>query len=108
MCSAGGRGSRSATPSTTDRVALLPLRTRVEDHERLFPALDGTLDAAWLGPGRAHLALNAQCEPPFGLIGRIVDRTLLHRVAEVVAQRFLARAAQRLASMAGSQLDQDH
>jgi hypothetical protein len=93
--------------STTDRVAFLPLHMRVEDHERLFPALHGTLDAAWLGPGRTHLALSAQYAPPFGLIGRIVDRTLFHRVAEVVAQRFLARGAQHLASMAGSQLESD-
>ncbi len=86
-------------PITSERVASLPFRMRVQDHERLFPALEGTLDAAWLGPGRTHLALSAQYEPPFGAIGKIVDRTLLHRVAEVVAQRFLGRAAQHLASL---------
>ena len=80
-------------PMTTDRVALLPLRLRVEDHQRLFPSLEGSLDAAWLGPGRTHLALTATYDPPLGVVGRAVDRALLHRVAEAVAQRFLEAIA---------------
>ena len=83
-------------PMTADRVVLLPLRLRIEEHERLFPSLDGSLDAAWLGPGRTHLALTAGYEPPFGVVGRAVDRALLHRVAEAVAQRFLEAAAREL------------
>lgn len=83
-------------PMSTDRVASLPLRLRVEDHERLFPSLEGTLDAAWLGPGHTHLALSASYDPPFGVLGRAVDRTLLHRVAEAVAQRFLEAIAREL------------
>src|SRR5262245_28867299 len=94
-------------PMLTDRVVLLPLRLRVEDHQRLFPSLEGSLDAAWLGPGRTHLALTASYEPPFGVVGRAVDRALLHRVAEAVAQRFLEAAAReletrRLTSSAGA------
>jgi hypothetical protein len=83
---------------STDRVVSLPLRLQVEEHERLFPTLDGCLDAAWLGPGLTHLALTAQYEPPFGAVGRAVDRALLHRVAEAVAQRFLEAIARRLAA----------
>lgn len=56
------------------------------------------LAAAWLGPDRTHLALTARYEPPFGVIGRAVDRALLHRVAEAVAQRFLEAVARRLAA----------
>jgi len=90
-------------PMITDRVASLPLRLRVEDHERLFPSLEGSLDAAWLGPGRTHLAFSASYDPPFGTLGRAVDRTLLHRVAEAVAQRFLEAVARELvAGMATS------
>ena len=88
-------------PIATERVVSLPLRMRVEDHERLFPILEGTLDAAWLGPGLTHLALAMQYEPPLGVVGRVVDRALLHRVAEVVAQRFLENAARHLASLHG-------
>jgi hypothetical protein len=89
----------AGTPIATDRVVSLPLRMRVEDHERLFPTLEGSLDAAWLGPGCTHLALAMQYEPPLGVVGKVVDRALLHRVAEVVAQRFLENAARHLASL---------
>ena len=85
-------------PVSTDRIASLPLRLRVEDHERVFPELEGSLDAAWLGPGRTHLALMAQYEPPFGALGRAVDRALLHRVAEAIAQRFTEAIAWRLST----------
>jgi len=83
-------------PMTADHVVLLPLHLRVEEHERLFPSLEGSLDAAWLGSGRTHLALTANYEPPFGVVGRAVDRALLHRVAEAVAQRFLEAVAGEL------------
>jgi hypothetical protein len=83
-------------PMTTDRVALLPLRLGVEDQQGLFPSLEGSLDAAWLGPGRTHLALTATYDPPIGVGGRAADRALLHRVAEAVAQRFLEAVARDL------------
>ncbi len=83
-------------PMTTDRVVLLPLQVRFDDHQRLLPSLDGSLDLAWLGPGRTHLALTVTYEPPFGIVGQAVDRTLLHRVAEAVAQRFLESVAREL------------
>lgn len=89
-------GLEVGEPMTADRVLLLPLRLRVEEHERLFPSLEGSLDAAWLGPGRTHLALTANYEPPFGVVGRAVDRALLHRVAEAVAQRFLEAVGREL------------
>ncbi len=83
-------------PMAVYRVAQLPLRLRVVGHQGLFPSLDGTLDAAWLGPGRTHLALTANYDPPLGVVGRAVDRALLHRVAEAVAQRFLEAIAGEL------------
>ena len=82
----------------SDRIASLPLGLHVESPEWLFPSLEGSLDAAWLGHGRTHLALTAQYAPPFGLVGRVVDRALLHRVAEAVAQRFVEGVARELAT----------
>jgi hypothetical protein len=72
---------------------VLPLHIRVVHDTRLFPSLRGSLDAAWLGNGRTHLAMNAMYEPLFGLADKPVDRTLLHRVTEAVAQRFLEAVA---------------
>jgi hypothetical protein len=107
----GGRAvARSAwlevgEPLTTDRTASLPLHMRLQDHERLFPSLEGCLDAAWLGPGRTHLALTVQYDPPLGILGRSIDRALLHRVAEAVARHFLETVAQRLTARSNADLD---
>ncbi len=79
-----------------ERVVSLPLRLRMADHAALFPVLEGDLDAAWVGSGRTYLALAVQYEPPFGLLGRIADGTMLHRVSELVVRRFLESAATRL------------
>jgi len=84
------------TPDSTERIASVPFTLRVEGDGRLFPSLTGSLDAAWLGPGRTHLALAAQYDPPLGRLGRVVDRALLHRVAEAVAGQFLRSVAERL------------
>jgi hypothetical protein len=99
-----GSGARLevGTPMTTDRVALLPLRLGVDDQRRLFPSLEGSLDAAWLGPGRTHLALTAIYEPPLDVLVRAADRVLLHRVAEAVAQHFLEGVARELVARAAA------
>jgi hypothetical protein len=105
----GHQVSRSAwleagEPVATDRVASLPFWLGVEGHQQLFPSLEGSIEAAWLGHDRTHLALTAQYDPPFGPLGGVADRALLHRVAEAVARRFLGTIAERLAaeSLAGS------
>jgi hypothetical protein len=97
----GGRARLEVgEPITTDRVVMLPLRLRPRDHARLFPGLEGSLDAAWLGQGRTYLALGVTYDPPLGLVGRTVDRALLHRVAETAVQRFLQAVARELADRA--------
>jgi hypothetical protein len=88
-------------PLDSQHAVLLPLRFRPRDHRRLFPILEGSLDAAWLGPGRTYLALSLTYDPPLGLVGRLVDQTLLHRVAETVVQRFLEAIGHELTVRAG-------
>jgi hypothetical protein len=83
-------------PRATDRVASLPIRLHLQGDQRLFPSLYGSLDSAWLGLGRTQLVLNLQYEPPLGLVGQAMDRTLFHRVAETAARDLLDEAARRL------------
>lgn len=87
-----------------ERVASLPVGLRLDGDQRLLPAFSGTLDAAWLGTRWTQLALHVQYEPPLGLVGRAVDRALLHRVAEAAARNFLEGAARRLVISRGHQL----
>jgi hypothetical protein len=82
--------------SCTDRTASLPFRLVVKAGGRVIWSMDGSLDAAWLGPHLTHLALSVQYEMPHIVIAGPADRALLHRVAEVTAQRFVETAAQRL------------
>ena len=83
-------------PVASEHVASLPLRLEFDEHEGLLPSFTGSLDAAWLGEGRTHLALSAGYEPPLGILGRLADRALLHRVAEIVAHDLLGRIAEEL------------
>jgi hypothetical protein len=83
-------------PVCTDRVMSLPLHFLAEDRGRRFPTMEGSLDAAWLGPGRTHLSVTAQYEPPQGVLDRLVERVLLHRMVEAVAQRFVESVGRRL------------
>jgi len=81
---------------STERTTSLALRLLVEEHGRLLPSLEGSLDAAWLGAGRTHLALSVRYEPAIDEPGDRVDRALLHRVVEAVALRFVETAAERI------------
>jgi len=74
----------------------MPIRWRAASEAGIFPTLDGELEVADLGPERTQLALSANYEPPLGLIGKLADRALLHRVAEVTVHDFLVRIAERL------------
>jgi hypothetical protein len=87
-------------PTISDRLVVLPVRLRGRDHRRLFPTMDGSLDVAWLGRDRTYLSLNLTYEPPLGLMGKLADRTLLHRVAETVVQRLLEAVANELLARA--------
>lgn len=78
------------------RTATLPVRLHGGDGGHLFPSFQGTLDAAWLGPSCTQLALSLDYQPPLGLVGRLADRALLHRVAETMIRDLVERSAGRL------------
>lgn len=59
----------------------------------IFPLLSGDLELAPLGSQRSRLTLAASYRPPFGDIGRALDRALLHRVAQSTVRSFLARVS---------------
>lgn len=82
-------------PLVSERVVSIPIRIEI-DPEGLWPSFDGSLDAAWLGERRTQLAFSAQYDWPPRAPGQMVDRALVHRVAETVAHDFLQKAAVRL------------
>lgn len=83
-------------PNATAGLMFMPIRWRSATDVGLFPTLEGALEVAALGNTRTQLGLSANYQPPLGLIGKIADRALFHRVAEVTVNDFLARIGKRL------------
>lgn len=63
----------------------------------LFPRLDADLVVAAVGPDLTHLAVRGSYRPPLGPVGEILDRAILHRVAETCVKDFLDRLAAAVA-----------
>jgi len=80
-------------PISDDGRALVPIRWKSESGEALFPALDGEIEVAPVGADATQLSMTARYTPPFGLLGRVADRALLHRVAEATVKDFVDNVA---------------
>ena len=85
-------GEAYRIPSKT----LLPIAWRATGAEGLFPALEADIEVAALGPRRTQLSISARYRPPMGVVGRVLDRALLHRVAEATVKDFLDRVGETL------------
>jgi hypothetical protein len=83
-------------PRRTAGVTLVPVRWQAATKAGLFPALEGQLEIAKLGLTTTQVGLSASYEPPLGLVGKIADRALLHRVAEATVRDFMERIGDRL------------
>jgi uncharacterized membrane protein len=53
--------------------------------------LEADLEVAALGGSRTQLSVSARYRPPLGSVGRVIDKALLHRVAEATIKDFLDR-----------------
>ncbi|HEY7756218.1 MAG TPA: hypothetical protein VID69_08335 [Actinomycetota bacterium] len=87
---------RVGTPYRIPTKTLLPMSWTATGAERLFPQLDADIEVAALGPHRTQLSISARYRPPMGVIGRALDRALLHRVAEATIKDFLDRVGERI------------
>lgn len=85
-------------PVRSGSKTVLPLRWAASGPGGLFPSLDADLEVASLRPGRTQLAMSARYVPPFGTVGRVIDRAALSRVAEATVKDFLDRVAEAILS----------
>jgi hypothetical protein len=83
-------------PKASAGLIFMPIRWRAAAEAGFFPTLEGELEVAAIGSARTQLGLSANYEPPLGVLGKIADRTLFHRVAEVTVKDFLERICERL------------
>jgi len=79
---------------------LLPIEWRPSSAHGLFPELLADLEIAPMGSKRTHLSISARYDPPLGMVGRTLDRAMLHRVAELTVKDFLDRTASTLTEAA--------
>jgi hypothetical protein len=82
--------------------SVLPMAWRATGPHSVFPSLEADIEVAPLGESRTQLSVSARYRPPLGPIGRVIDRTLLHRVAEATIKDFVDRAGEALVSRAVS------
>jgi hypothetical protein len=87
---------RLGTPYRIPSKTLLPMSWSATGAERLFPQLDADIEVAALGPHRTQLSISARYRPPMGVLGRALDRAMLHRVAEATIKDFLDRVGERI------------
>ncbi len=65
--------------------------------EGFFPRFEGTLSITPVGT-QSELWLQGTYDPPFGLVGAVLDRTVLRHAAKRSLQSFLQRIADDVAS----------
>ena len=88
-------------PVRSGSKTVFPLRWAANGPGGLFPSLDADLEVATLRPGRPQLAMSARYVPPFGSVGRAIDRAALSRVAEATHKDFLDRVADAIMATQG-------
>ncbi|MGA3215058.1 MAG: hypothetical protein ABSD97_05125 [Acidimicrobiales bacterium] len=98
---ASGRAARKVRvtlgpPHDRGDALVVPLSWKSSEMPGLFPVLDGDIELAPLDSDRCRVTLSASYVPPFGELGRQLDRALLHRVARSTARSFLALVRERL------------
>jgi hypothetical protein len=81
---------------------ILPMRWTPSTAWPLFPELEADLEVASLGPARTQLSVNARYTPRLGRLGSVIDRALLHRVAEATVKDFVDRVLAELQRDAGA------
>jgi hypothetical protein len=81
---------------------ILPMSWKAAGLDSLLPRLEADIEVGEMGPERTQLSISAQYTPPLGSLGRVLDRALLHRVAESTVKDFLDQMGGRLRSGASA------
>lgn len=68
---------------------IIPMDWKATGPGALFPVMSADLVLQPLGPGLVEVVFRGSYEPPLKFLGRLLDRALLHRVAEASAKAFL-------------------
>jgi hypothetical protein len=92
----------AGTPLRGAQQTTLPFAWEATGTPGLFPKLDADLVVAAVGPDLCQVAVRGTYDPPLGSLGRVLDRALLHRVAEASVKGFVDLVAESLAGTAAA------
>jgi hypothetical protein len=81
---------------------MLPVSWSAVGGPPIFPMMEGTLHVEPAGPRRTKLTLNARYDPPLGRLGDLIDRAVMHHVAQLTVIDFVERLAEALTSELGN------
>lgn len=95
----------ASTATLRSDAVMLPVSWIAIGGPPIFPKMEGTLHVESQGNRVAKLTLNARYDPPLGELGELVDRALLHRVADATMRDFLERLTRALAAELGDESD---
>lgn len=90
-----------STATLRPNAVMLPVSWEAIGGPAIFPKMEGTLHAEPEGSQTTKLTLNARYDPPLGGLGGLIDRALMHRVAQNTMNDFVDRLAQTLAHELG-------
>jgi CBS domain-containing protein len=83
---------------------ILPVSWRAAPAEALFPVFDGSLEVEALDVHVSELTLVGTTTPPLGPLGRALDTTVFHAIAERTATRLLKALARTLVTASRSKV----
>ena len=68
---------------------IIPMDWKATGVGALFPVMSADLVLQPVGPGLVQVVFRGSYEPPMGGFGRLLDRAIMHRLAEASAKAFL-------------------
>lgn len=83
-------------PTGVNESVMLPVSWTAVGGPPLFPRMEGTLHVDPYGHNSTRLTLNAQYDPPMGALGKLIDRALMHRLAQSTMDDFIGRLSEAL------------
>ena len=76
----------------------IPLTWEATGTPGLFPKMDAELVVARVDENLTQVKVQGHYEPPLGGVGRLIDRALLHRVAEASTKHLVDRIVAELSA----------
>jgi hypothetical protein len=86
---------------------VIPLDWKATGVGVLFPVMRGDLVLQPLGQELVQVVFRGSYEPPLGVLGRLLDRAVLHRLAEASAKAFLDQLCRAVEETIASDWEQD-